>query len=84
MKPVRRLGASRTSGIPRRVPTDKKQTDRERRSNNHDINPRVRLSRCRAGSRKIDIFRALQSFRCQFEGPGDDERDRKSDRDQQR
>ena len=33
-------------------------------------------------SRKIDIFRALDSFRRELEGPGDDERDWESSRDQ--
>ena len=61
--------------ISRRIATDKNQSNRKRRANDHDVNPRVRFSASLPG--KIDVFRALQSLRSQFKRPRDHERDRK-------
>ncbi len=59
----------------------KNKPTRERGSNNHDKYPGI-LSRLSRRRREIDIFSALDSFRRELEGPGDDERDRESSRDQ--
>ena len=62
-----------------RVATNKNQSNRKRRAEDHSVNPRMRFSLCLRG--EIDIFRALQSFRSQLECPCDDKRDGKSNHD---
>src|SRR4029077_9974830 len=75
------FGASRTGGSPTGVTPDEKQTNGERGSNDHDKYPGI-LSRLPGRRREIDIFGALDSFRRELEGPGDDKRDWESCRDQ--
>ena len=45
-----------------------------------DINPGGDFAAVACRGNRIDIFRALQTFRRQFECPRDDERDGKSNR----
>ena len=71
------VGRRAALGISRRVATDKNQSDRKRRANDHDVNPGVGFPLSLRS--KIDIFRAFQSLRRQFKCPRDHERDRKAD-----
>ena len=59
---------------------DEKQSNGKRGSNHSDIDPGA-IFRTASGG-KIDIFRAFDSFRSELKGPGDDECDWESDRDQ--
>src|SRR5262249_45975203 len=79
-----RPGASRIGVLSRRlgrVTTEEKQTDRKRRANDYDKNPNV-LSWLQRRRRHIDLFRSLDSLRGEFKCPRDDERNRKSYRDE--
>ena len=58
------------------IPADKEQTDRERRTDQDNINPSDAV---RSLSRCIGSFRAFDPFGCHFKCPCDDERYRKTD-----
>ena len=78
----RQFRLSSTGGISARVASEEKQSDGDRGSNDHDKNPNMLLwlSRRHSG---IDIFRALDSFRRELEGPCDHEGDRESEHDRE-
>jgi hypothetical protein len=56
-----------------------KQCKGQRSADQRDVNPSPLFRNAFVG--KIDIFRVLDSFRCQLEGPGEHKRDRKSNDD---
>src|SRR5205814_9691464 len=60
------------------VTAEEKDAERERGSNH---NKRYPNSAARTLARSIGIFGPPNSFRCELKGPGDNQRDRKADRD---
>ncbi len=62
------------------IAPDEKQSYRDGGSNHGDIDPGAIFRT--ASAWEMDIFGALDSFRSELEGPGDNECDWESDRDQ--
>ncbi len=61
------------------VAPEEKQTDRKHEADDYDVNPGVIAFPRGQGFGRLGPF---QSFRRQLESPGDDERDRKAEREQ--